>query len=175
MEPKSSKYTQPLRLCRTHISNNRSYTGFVIASRWGIVQWCSSITLWDVLCICHTGWWLCWLNRSRESEPPVLLLWRRSPPERERETGWALSGLWWRDGWHVNCLVDVEGLRHTGLMLARAITKVVLICDYCVMYCVLESKNSCLENMIVLDTLNQLTLLWCNTHRNFNTSMHQLN
>lgn len=48
--------------------------------------------------------------------------------ERDR-TSIRMSGLWWQDGWHVNCLVDVEVLRHTGLMLAKVITKVAIICN----------------------------------------------
>lgn len=45
----------------------------------------NDITLWDALCICHIGWWLCLLNRSHESEPPALLPWHHSPPEERQD------------------------------------------------------------------------------------------
>lgn len=69
------------------------------------------------------------------------------------------SGPWWQDEWHVNCVVYVEGLRLTGLMLTTAITTVVLICNYCVTYSA-EGKNYCLEIMIVLQ-VSQRTLNHC--------------
>lgn len=77
------------------------------ATQWGGAL--MIITPWDALCICHTGWWLCLLNRSHESEPRALPPWHRSPPvDTER----------WHVRRHNDCLNNTYIQRGWGEKLA---------------------------------------------------------